>query len=281
VRLPDVIPEAKSEPQRAFLFSLPHSGRLYPDDFLVASRFDATAIRATEDAFVDDLLGFDSLPVTALKANYARAFIDVNRDARELDPRLINGPLPRGSLSSSPQVKNGYGVVPRCLHEGAEIYRQSLSLMSVLERIDVFHKPYHACLLGLIVRLKAQYGRVVVLDWHSMPSFGPSFGPSSGPQEEAHNRADIVLGDLYGISCTPDLRRDIKSAFEAVGLKVAINAPFAGGYTTKTYGQPHKGVETLQIEINRKLYMDEAGIIPNRHYGRLKEQLQSFLQRII
>jgi N-formylglutamate amidohydrolase len=265
----------------ALVFAFPHSGRTYPQAFVEASRLEARGLRVTEDAFVDDLIGFDgglseAPGVWAIRANYARAFVDVNRHPLELDPRLISGTLPKGSLSQTQKVKNGFGVIPRCLTPDAEIYKASISVAEASRRIDVLHRPYHEQLQALLFEARHDMGvkRVALLDWHSMPSSALKTLNALG------RGADIVLGDLYGESCSPRLLGAVKAGFEREGFKVALNMPFAGGYTTQHYGAPAKGIEALQIEINRSLYMNERTIEPNEAFEAVKARLRRCVRHL-
>jgi len=248
------------------VFAVPHSGRFLPPDFLAAARYDALTLRATEDAFVDALIGFDTLPVPCIRARYGRAYVDVNRHPLELDPRLIRDPLPRGALGHSLRVKAGYGVIPRCLSGGRDIHKQPLTYAEAVKRLQAVHTPYHRALKHLIAEVKSVHGQVRLIDWHSMPS-----------TSVAHSGTDIVLGDLYGESCRPNLTQFVKKRLQAGGLKVALNQPFAGGYTLEQHAEPGKGIEALQIEINRALYMDETRLTPHQGFERLKALLSALI----
>ena len=276
-------PTPGSDKSMKTVFAFPHSGRTYPDAFVAAARLNRVDLRATEDAFVDDLVGFDDglgarEDIWAIRANYARAFVDVNRHPRELDPRLIRGALPKGSLSETQKVRNGFGVVPRCLTPEAEIYRQPITLSDVTGRISTLHQPYHEQLQALIYEARqgrsgADGPRVALIDWHSMPSSALKSLSALG------KGADIVLGDLYGESCTAGLLDAVRRAFEAEGFKVSLNMPFAGGYTTQVYGKPDQGVEALQIEINRGLYMNEKTIEPGVGFEKVKQAVRRAAMR--
>jgi len=241
-------PEGRGVP---LVFGLPHSGVYLPEAFVAAARVGPHELRTTEDAFVDQLIGFETLEdVWAVRAGYGRAYVDVNRHPLELDPRLIRGALPKGAMTQSLRVKSGFGVVPRCLSGQREIHTGPIGLPEALGRLAQVHTPYHAALSGLLAEARAVHGRVVLIDWHSMPSGSLRSQPGA--------LADVVLGDLHGEACGRELTAFVRQAFEARGLRVAINHPFAGGYTLERHAEPHKGVEGLQIEINRGLYMDEA-----------------------
>lgn len=236
------------------VFCVPHAGPYLPQSFVDAARFDLKGLRTTEDAFVDELIGFEALDgVWALRANYGRAFVDVNRHPMELDPRLIRGTLPKGALSQTLRVKSGYGVIPRCLTAQTEIYRQPIDYSEARDRLETVHAPYHAALSQLLAEVRATHGRAVLIDWHSMPS-------SALKLRGEKRLPDMVLGDLFGEACAPQLTAFVKSRLETEGYKVALNHPFAGGYTLENYAKPSGGVEALQIEINRAIYMDEAGL---------------------
>ncbi len=239
------------------VFASPHSGALYPSDWVAQTRLDPLALRSSEDAYVDQLIWpCAPLGFACLRGLYARAYVDVNRDPRELDPRLFQEPLPADARPSSLRVAAGLGVIARKVSEGRDIYGGPLPLSEGLARLAQVHTPYHQTLKAALERLKSERGRAVLLDWHSMPS--------------ASCRADVVLGDLRGRSCAPGLTRWLAAAFKAAGLKVALNHPYAGGWTTQLYGQPMQGRHAVQIELSRGLYMDEARLEPTAGLADLR-----------
>ncbi len=247
------------------VYSLPHSGRYYPDSFIHQARLQGSALRASEDAFVDDMVPFSAdAGVYGIACHYARAFCDVNRNALELDARLIRGDLPKAALGLSARVKAGYGVIARCLAANQDIYRQPLDMAEVNRRLDLIHRPYHDTLRGLLREAKRETGRAVLVDWHSMPSSALLHAGNAAA------RPDIVLGTLHGESASDELVRKVKAAFEAQGLRVGLNKPFAGGYIVEHYGRPDDGIEAIQVEINRALYMDEATLAPHDGLSRLR-----------
>ena len=244
------------------IYSLPHSGRYYPDSFQAEARMSGSALRASEDAFVDDMLALSpDLGVYGLVCGYARAFCDVNRNPLELDSRLIRGELPKAALSLTARVKAGFGVIARRLSADQDIYRQPLDMAEVQQRLDLIHRPYHDALKGLIAETRRQ-GPVTLIDWHSMPA--AALNAISGP------KPDIVLGNLHGQSCSEALVRRVRSLFEDRGLRVGLNKPFAGGFIVEQYGRPATGVDALQIEINRAIYMNEETLEPQAGAGRLR-----------
>ncbi|MGZ3298745.1 MAG: N-formylglutamate amidohydrolase [Asticcacaulis sp.] len=255
------------------VYSLPHSGRYYPDSFVHSARLQGSALRASEDAWVDEMVPFTpDAGVYGIACRYARAFCDVNRNALELDARLIRGDLPKAALGLSARVKAGYGVIARCLSANQDIYSQPLDMAEVNRRLDLIHRPYHDILRGLVSQARADAGRAILIDWHSMPS--------SALLHSGGVKPDIVLGTLHGESCSDGLVRRVKAAFEAHGLRVGLNKPFAGGYIVEHYGRPGDGVEAMQIEINRALYMDEATLKPNDGMARLQRVFAGLTEKL-
>lgn len=251
-------------PGAAVVYSVPHSGRYYPESFVAESQQKGQALRASEDAFVDDMVGLTpDMGVYGLVCRYARAFCDVNRNALELDARLIRGELPKAALALSARVKAGFGVIARRLSADQDIYRASLDMGEVNRRLGLIHRPYHDALRGLLDEA-GQYGRPVMLvDWHSMPSTALNLLSGVKP--------DIVLGNRHGESCGDGLVRRVRGVLEGAGLRVGLNRPFAGGYIVERYGDPKAGIEALQIEINRAIYMNEATLEPHDGLRRLTQ----------
>jgi N-formylglutamate amidohydrolase len=232
------------------IFNSPHSGSVYPHDFLDASRIDLAALRRSEDSFMDELIGDLSqhgFPV--VRVNFPRSYVDVNREPYELDPRMFIGRLPSFANTRSMRVAGGLGTIPRVVGDGQEIYRDRLSVDDALARIEALYKPYHRALRRLINKAHQTFGTVVVVDCHSMPSIGVS--------REEPRRPDVVIGDRYGTSCAPLLADTVEETMRALGYSVGRNKPYAGGFITEHYGNPASGLHTVQLELNRAIYMDE------------------------
>jgi N-formylglutamate amidohydrolase len=253
-------------PPTPLVFASPHSGRLYPDDMNPA--LDALRIRRSEDARVDELIDqAPALGAPVIRALTARAYLDVNRDPGELDPRLFREALPAEARALSPRVAAGLGVVARVASGGAEIYDRRLSLEEGLSRIARVHAPYHDALSRLLARARAAHGLAVLIDWHSMP-------------QSAAPGVDFVLGDRFGAACSPALTAAVERLLGEAGYRTARNAPFAGGYTTEHYGRPDRRTHALQVEINRGLYLDEVRLETTAGFGRLRETLGRLIARL-
>ena len=257
---------APVEQTAPLVFASPHSGADYAAAFMAATRLDPLALRRSEDAFVDRIFG--AAPehgAPLLKAHFPRAYVDPNREPFELDPAMFADPLPHYVNTQSPRVSAGLGTIARVVTTGEEIYRQKLTFKEVRQRIDTYYFPYHEALRQLLDATLARFGTAILIDCHSMPSVG---GPMDS--DPGRKRVDMVLGDCYGTACAPVVIDTVEQALRRLGFTVTRNVPYAGGYTTRHYGRPRQRTHTLQIELNRALYMDEdtvtatAGLEPLR-----------------
>jgi N-formylglutamate amidohydrolase len=232
------------------IFNSPHSGSVYPDEFLKASRIDLPALRRSEDSFMDELIsGVSSCGFPTVKVNFPRSYVDVNREPYELDPRMFAGRLPSFANTRSMRVAGGLGTIPRVVGDGHEIYRERIAVDEALERIEQLYKPYHRALRRLINKAHRSFGAAIVVDCHSMPSVGVA--------REEPRRPDMVIGDRYGTSCAPQLADLVEKTMRRLGYSVGRNKPYAGGFITEHYGNPASGLHTIQLELNRAVYMDE------------------------
>lgn len=255
------------------VFSSPHSGRDYPADLLKRTRLDAQALRASEDAFVEQLFGAaPEWGAPLISANAPRAYVDLNRAAEELDPALIRGVRATGL---NPRVAAGLGVVPRIVAEGRPIYHGKLTKSEADERIRKFHQPYHHQLTQLMRRAADKFGYAVLIDCHSMPPEALRAVPV-----KQGRRAEVVIGDRFGASAARHMTDSVISAFEGAGFAVAANTPFAGGFITQRYGRPSQSWHAIQIEIDRGLYLDAERMAPNSGFNRLIRSLAAVIPQL-
>jgi N-formylglutamate amidohydrolase len=261
---------APTEQRLPVVFNSPHSGRCYPASFLAASRLDENAIRRSEDSFVDELfLPAVSLGAPLLRANFPRAWLDVNREPYELDPKMFAGNLPIYANVRSVRVAGGLGTIARIVAESEEIYAEPLHVDEGLARIDAIYKPYHLALRELLLAAHATFGVAVLIDCHSMPS---TVRGAAG-----RLRPEIVIGDRYGTSCSNELTDFAAQILSRLGYCVSRNKPYAGVFITEHYGQPSRRVHALQIEVNRCLYMDERTLAKTAGFARLLGDLTGFV----
>ena len=256
--------------QLPFILNSPHSGRIYPKEFVENSRLDQIGIRRSEDHYVDELF-FAGVRHGApmLAANFPRAYVDVNREPYELDPTMFEGRLPPYANIASVRVAGGLGTVPRIVGENMEIYRTKIPVEEALLRVEHIYKPYHAALRRLIARTHAHFGRAVLIDCHSMPGNIRISGSGIRP--------DFIIGDRYGTSASSDLSRLALKLLEDQGFAAVRNKPYAGGFITEHYGRPARNLHALQIEVNRGLYIDESTLRKKPDFAKIARSIEQFL----
>jgi N-formylglutamate amidohydrolase len=259
-------------PKTPLVFASPHSGRHYPSD--MESALVGLALRQSEDALVDELIAqTPELGATLITAQFARAYMDVNREAFDLDPAMFADKLPPFAQGRSARVAAGLGAIARLVAEGQEIYDRKLTFAEAQDRIARVHTPYHASLDQLLTEAQANHGFAILIDWHSMPA--------AAAKTNGHDKScDLVLGDRYGAACSPLVTRVVEQELQGLGYRVSRNTPYAGGYTTEHYGRPAKGRHALQIEINRALYLDETRLTPTSGFSGLKDDLEHLTRRL-
>ena len=259
--------------RRPLILASPHSGAQYPADFIAASRLDPLTLRRSEDSFVDELFAAaPSLGAPLLSARFPRAYLDVNREAYELDPAMFADALPGFVNTGSARVRMGLGTIARIVANGEEIYTGKLRFADARRRIDGLYHPYHQALRRLVEDTEALFGGCLLVDCHSMPSAAGAVCGSG--------MADIVLGDCHGTACAPIILEAARRFFAARGFTVAINTPYAGGFTTEHYGDPPRRRHALQIEINRALYMDERNYRRKPRFARLVAELAVLVRQL-
>jgi len=267
---------AGSPPPTALVYASPHSGGLYPPDMIAAARLPVEALRASEDAFVDRIIaGAPRLGAAVVLARLARAYIDLNREPWELDPAMFDGELPDYAQGRTARVAAGLGAIPRVAGEGRPIYARKLTFAEARDRVELAHRPYHDALDRQLAAARAAHGAAILIDWHSMPA-----AAARGQRGRGGGSCDIVLGDRFGAACSPKLTSLVERELEAMGYRVARNAPYAGGYTTEHYGRPAKRTHALQIEINRSLYMDEDTREPTEGLARLTADAETLTRAL-
>jgi N-formylglutamate amidohydrolase len=256
----------------------PHSGTRYPADFDHAA--PRALVRRAEDTYVEEL--FASAPrvgATLIEALFPRAYIDPNRHVADIDTALLADAWP-GPVTPSRKTEQGIGLVWRLAHGGTPLYGRRLRAAEVQWRIERCYEPYHARLAEALDDRHRRFGSVWHLNCHSMPAEGDVNADDPG-----RRRADFVLGDRDGTTCAPEFTGLVATTLSAMGYGVAINDPYKGVELVRKFGRPPEQRHSLQIEINRRLYMNEetlaklAGFEPLRKdIDRLLEVLNRFVR---
>lgn len=247
-------------PATPIVLDSPHSGTVFPADFNAAvSEFD---LRDGEDCFVDELyLPATELGAPLLAAQFPRTYLDPNRHAGDIDLELVEGGHWPHAHVPSGKHRIGKALIWRTLDDGRPIYARKLAVAEIVARIERCHAPYHGALRGLLDEAHTRFGQVIHLNCHSMPHVGGRMGEGG----EGRARADFVLGDRDGSTSAPALTAFVAEVLRGFGYHVAINDPYKGVELVRAYADPARGRHSLQVEINKRLYMDEA--TRTRHAG--------------
>ena len=251
----------------------PHSGSTYPADFQTI--LPTSILRWAEDAHVDAL--WSSVPQhggSLLCAEFPRSYVDVNRDLDDIDPNILAEPW-TSEVRPTEKSRLGYGLFWHSVN-GHAMYDRKLWVGELENRISSYYEPYHAALWRLIEAAVEEFGSVWHLNLHSMPS-----NTYSALQDHSGKElADFVLGDRDGTTCDPTLTGIVEDYLVGCGYTVARNEPFKGVALVARIGQPSEGRHSLQIEINRRLYMNESTFERNANYPALQAHLDGLLAHL-
>jgi len=251
------------------LYDSPHSGRVYPDDF--GTHLSMEKLQWAEDAFVDQIFaGAPDVGATLITANFPRLYIDPNRSLTDVDPSTLDGEWPE-PLEPSDKARRGKGLVWETLHGTEPVYNRKLRVEEVQHRIDTYWQPYHDAVSGTLDDLHSAFGYVYHIDCHSMRAMGNS-NDSDGPAP----RPEFVVSDREGTSCDPEFTDLIYTQLKHLGFKPTINDPFKGAELTDAYSNPADNRHSLQIEINRCLYLKDEGYQKRDDFGEFCDAMQSF-----
>ena len=257
------------------VFDSPHSGAEYPDDF--GAIMPLTGLKVTEDAFVDRL--YAAAPekgAVLVAALFPRCYIDPNRSPGDLDPGMLDGPWPEPLEPSEKTLRLGSGLIWRTCYPDNPIYDRKLTVAEVRRRIETFYKPYHAAVAEAIEATQRRFSQVWHVNCHSMPSFSTAKSPE-GPGKE---RPEFVLGDRDGTTAAPEFTNLVRETLTGFGYQVTVNDPYKGAELVRAYSDPTAGRHSLQIEIKRALYMDEATIRPNAGFEGLRVNITRLIEVI-
>jgi len=260
------------------VIAVPHAGRSYPPELVSRMRQPAYSAPRLEDRLVD-LVGSAVAKRTGaalLVAHAPRAMIDLNRASDDVDWEMVGGGAPDASSapvssSSARRARSGLGLVPRRLPGLGELWKWPIAHDDLAARIEGVHEPYHAALASLLESVRARWGAVLLIDLHSMPPLSARAGEPA---------AEFVVGDRFGAACDGAL---VAEAFAVLGQArrlAAHNRPYAGGYVLERHARRQSGVHCLQLEIDRRIYLDAAMAEPGPGLEATVDVVAALVQRM-
>jgi N-formylglutamate amidohydrolase len=271
--VPGVLERREPLPEAAapVVLDSPHSGRDYPVDFGHAAPLEL--LRRAEDAFVDELIAdAPAEGAQLLTALFPRSYIDPNRHVADIDESLLAEPWPHGAQPTRRSAR-GLGLLRRLLSPQLPVYDRMLAVAEVETRITGFYRPYHAALKSMLDTTHERFGSVWHLNCHSMRAISR--------YRNARPRPDFVLGDLDGSACGHEFTMLVRDTLVDMGYTVRLNDPFKGAELIARYSDPAAGRHSLQIEVNRGLYMDETRILKTGDFDRLRAELRRLIATIV
>ena len=263
----------------ALVLDSPHSGTIYPPDFLHTC--DLPTLRQAEDTHVEKLYDFaPSMGVHWIEAHFPRSYLDVNRNTTEVDVTLFDEVWPE-PVETDPallaKVRLGKGLIWRTTDDGVPIYERLLTVAEVKARIAHCWIPYHAAVAQAIETAHQQHGYSIHLNCHSMPAVASA----NATDFPGQSHADFVVGDRDGSSTSPALSRLICQHLRSLGYDVAHNHPYKGVELVRRYSNPAQQRHSVQLEINRKLYMNETTLNLTPGFEPLKAHLRSLVEQLL
>ena len=252
----------------------PHSGSNYPDDFRPAVSIEV--LRQAEDSYVDELYGSGpDVGATLIAARFPRSYIDANRSLLDIDATLLDAPWP-GPAMPSPKTQKGIGLIWRVLDSGESIYARKLAVDEVKQRIVRYHQPYQRAVKKALDEVHEHFGAVWHLNLHSMPAVSGRIS-EEGPGKA---RADFVLGDRDGATCEPEFTDFVAGFLRGLGYDVRVNEGYKGVEIVRRQGRPAERRHSLQIEVDRALYMDQKTLEKLPGFDRLQADLADLVAAI-
>ena len=241
----DVLEPATGE--APVVVEVPHAGVHVPAEVLANLVAPARAVARDADLFVDEL--YEDAPAegaTVLIARTSRYALDLNRAEDDIDGGVVHG-------NPRPARPHARGLLWRTTTDDDPALERPITLDDYNWRVRTIHKPYHDALRRLLDRKIARFGHVVLLAAHSMPSVG-----RQGHADAGVKRADVVPGSRGRTSADARVIDAVESVAVAHGCSVEHDRPYRGGFTTTHYGQPAQACHAIQIELARRLYLDES-----------------------
>ena len=254
------------------VLSSPHSGRNFPPEFLANSVLSENELRSSEDSFVTEIVAEASeAGIPLLSMNIPRTFVDVNRDKIELDEKMFfDAPLSQNGAGCR-RCRVGLGVIHRIVYPNKNIYDGLLSYKEGQARLKNVYDVYHKRLKQLVDRCVRKFGFCLLIDCHSMPSLICNI-------MDEKKSLDFCLCTLFDESCPTQISEFLSRTLESKKYRVEFNRPYAGAYIAFNYCQPRKNIYTLQLEINRGLYMDEKKFAKKQKFQKISHDIsQSIL----
>jgi len=253
------------------LVDVSRSGREYPKEY--RSPLPFTTVHDNVSMYVEDLWGgAPGAGATLLYGLFPNTWIDVNRSETDLDPSVIDGEWPT-ELKPTARTLEGLGLIKTKARYGEPFQERKLTIAEIEERLNRYYRPYHGELKRLADALHARYGVLRQISCHCMSAVGAPTHPDAGKQ-----RADFCVSDLRGETASKESMELVVETLKSYGYSVSVNDPYIGNELIRRIGDPSRGIDSIQVEINKKLFMDTATFRTTENLSRVKADIDRLLR---
>lgn len=253
------------------LVDVSRSGREYPTAY--RSPLPFTTVHDNVSMYVEDLWsGVPHRGGTLLYCSFPNTWIDVNRNELDMDPALVDGEWPV-QLEPTARTLEGLGLIKTKARYGEPFQERKLGVAEIEERLDRFYRPYHAELKRIADELYERFGRLTQISCHCMSAVGAPTHPDAGK-----TRADFCVSDLKGETASKEAMELVVETLKGLGYSVSVNAPYIGNELIRRIGSPGRGIDSIQVEINKKLFMDTKTFLATAGLGKVKADLDMLLE---
>ena len=249
------------------------SGREYPPEY--RSLLPFTTVHDNVSMYVEDLYaGAPLVGATLLYCLFPNTWIDVNRDELDMDPAVVDGAWPV-ELKPTARTLDGLGLIKSRSRYGEPFQERKLAVAEIEERLARYYRPYHAELRRIIEDLHARFGLVRQISCHCMSALGAPTHPDAG-----RPRPDFCVSDIKGKTTSPEFLALVVDKLSSMGYSVGINEPYIGNVLIGRHGNPARGVDSVQIEVNKKLFMDTQTFRKTADCTKLKSDIDQLLRTV-
>ena len=252
------------------LVDVSRSGREYPKTY--RSPLPFTTVHDNVSMYVEDLwAGAPGVGATLLYCCFPNTWVDVNRNELDMDPDVVEGswPVP---LKPTARTLEGLGLIKTKSRYGEPFQERRLTVTEIEERLSDYYRPYHAELKRLVEDMHRRFGRLTQISCHCMSATGAPTHPDAGKP-----RADFCVSDINGRTASKQALGLVVDTLKSFGYSVSVNDPYIGNELIGRHGNPARGIDSIQVEINKKLFMDVKTFRSTEGLARVKADLDQLL----
>ncbi|HEX2830842.1 MAG TPA: N-formylglutamate amidohydrolase [Burkholderiales bacterium] len=253
------------------LVDVSRSGREYPKEY--RSPLPFTTVHDNVSMYVEDLwAGAPQVGATLLYCAFPNTWVDVNRNELDMDPAVVDGEWPV-ELKPTARTLEGLGLIKTKARYGEPFQERKLTVAEIEERLNQYYRPYHAELKRIADDLYAKFGKLTQISCHCMSAVGAPTHPDAGQP-----RADFCVSDIKGLTASKPALELVVDTLKSYGYSVSVNTPYIGNELIRRIADPASGRNSIQVEINKKLFMDTKTFRATEGLAKVKADLDRLLQ---